>query len=145
MDIFMLWVHLASVAVAVGGMFTLRFIGCPAIKKVFPDDENARRNLLQAIVGRFKMVVHSAIALLLISGGYLLWKAWPLMKKFEAYRHAMETKILLALVLFFISIMLTMTKPSPNYFQKNRDRWLAINFAIALIIIGISSYLGRTN
>ena len=143
--ILMQWIHVASVAIAVGGIFLLRFVACPAMKKTFPDDEGARTRLTKAIVARFKMVVHSAIALLLISGLYLLFAtpALGIFKHSAAYRHGMETKVVLALVLFFISIMLTMTRGKPNYFQKSRDCWLVVNFIIALVIIGIAAFLRR--
>lgn len=143
LDVLMQWVHIGSVAIAVGGMFTLRFVGCPAIKSVFPSDEDARKRLMQAIVRRFKIVVHSSITLLLVSGTYLLWTMWPVLKASKAYRHAMETKILLALVIFFLSIMLTATRTQPNFFQKGRDKWLTVNIVLALVVIGIASFLRR--
>jgi uncharacterized membrane protein len=143
LEVLMQWIHIGSVAVAVGGMFTLRFVGCPAIKSVLPSDEDARKRLMQAIIKRFKIVVHASVTLLLVSGGYLLWAMWPVLKASKAYRHGMETKILLALAIFFLSIMLTATREQPNFFQKNRDKWLTVNIVLAMIVIGIASYLRR--
>lgn len=141
MDVVMQWVHVSSVAVAVGGIFALRFVVCPAAKLAFPDDEAARDRLARAIVSKFKLVVHGAIGLLIVSGGYLLWDSWGLLRSSPAYRHAIEMKILLALGIFFIAIMLTVSKSEPNYFQRNRDCWLAVNFGLALIVIALAAFL----
>ena len=144
-DIFMQWLHISSVTIAVGGMFLLRFIACPAMTQVFAKDENARKIMVQAIIQRFKLIVHGSVALLLASGGYLLWRAWPLVinKQMVAYRHTLELKILLALFVFFVSIRLTATKPEPNFFQRKRDCWLTVNFILALIVIGLAAFLRR--
>jgi len=143
--VLMQWIHIASVAVAVGGIFMLRFIACPALRETIAEDESARSRLTKAIVGRFRIVVHSAIALLLISGLYLLFgtPSIGLFRNSAAYRYGLETKVMLALALFFISIMLTLKRETPNTFQRNRDRWLLINFVLALVIILIASFLRR--
>jgi uncharacterized membrane protein len=141
LDVLMQWIHVSSAAVAVGGIFTLRFVGCPAMKNSL--DDLGRSTLLQAFTARFKRVVHSSIALLLLSGGWLLWRAWPLARQSAVYRHAIELKVLLALAVFFLAIMLTVTRPQPNFFQRNRDKWLAINFLLALIVIALAAFLRR--
>jgi uncharacterized membrane protein len=145
LDVFMQWIHISSVVVAVGGMFLLRFVACPAIKQVFPDDESARKRLAEAMVRRFKIVVHASITFLLASGGYLLWRAWPLARESAAFRHGIELKVLLALVLFFLSIMLTVTRPEPNFFQRKKDCWLTVNFLLALVIIGLAVFIRSTH
>lgn len=137
------WLHVLSAVLAVGGVFFLRFVVCPALRKLPPEQENVKGPLLQSMSRIFKMVVHTSIAILLLTGLHRFFKILTLIKGWSEYHLLMGIKILLALVLFFLAIMLTLPGQQPNYFQRNRDRWLVINFVLGALVILLSATLRR--
>jgi len=143
LDGVMHWLHVLAAVLAVGGVFFLRFVLCPALKKLPPEHEGAKTHVLQSVSRVFKMVVHTSIAVLLLTGLHRFFKILPLIKGWSQYHMLVGIKILLALVLFFIAIMLTLPGQQPNYFQRNRDKWLLFNFVLGALIILLSSTLRR--
>lgn len=137
------WLHVLAAVLAIGGVFFLRFILCPALKKLPPEQESTKKQLLQSVSRGFKMVIHSSIAILLLTGFYRFFKNMPLTKAWSQYQMLIGIKILFALVLFTVAIMLTLPGAQPNYFQRNRDKWLLINFVLGALIILISATLRR--
>lgn len=137
------WLHVLSAVLAVGGVFFLRFVVCPALRKLPPERESVKGPLLQSMMRIFKMVVHTSIAVLILTGLHRFFKILPLIKGWSEYHMLLGIKILFALVLFFLAIMLTLPSQQPNYFQRNRDRWLVINFVLGALIILISCTLRR--
>ena len=137
------WLHVLSAVLAVGGVFFLRFILCPALKKLPPEQAGAEKPLLQSVRRAFMMVIHSSITVLILTGFYRFFKNLDLTRGWKAYQALVGTKILLAFILFFIAIMLTLPREQPNYFQRNRDRWLLINFMLGSVIILLSAILRR--
>lgn len=76
-----LFVHLAAVAVWVGGMVFAQFCLRPSLADISPQ---LRLPLIEAVFGRFLDWVGAAVIAILISGGFLLMRfggakaAWPL-------------------------------------------------------------------
>src|ERR1051325_9752208 len=137
------WLHVLSAVLAVGGVFFLRFILCPALKKLPPEQASAEKPLLKSVGRVFKMVIHSSIAVLVLTGFYRFFRNLDLTRGWKAIQALVGTKILLAFILFFIAIMLTLPREQPNYFQRNRDRWLLVNFVLGSVIILLSAILRR--
>jgi uncharacterized membrane protein len=137
------WLHVLAAVLAVGGVFFLRFVLCPALKKLPPEQDAAKTQLLQSVVRNFKMVIHSSIAVLLLTGFYRYLSQMSLTKGWSQYHMFMGIKILLAFVVFFLAIMLTLPGEKPNYFQRNRDRSLLISFVLGAIVILLSATLRR--
>jgi uncharacterized membrane protein len=137
------WLHVLAAVLAVGGVFFLRFVLCPALKKLPAEQEATKTQLLQSVVRIFKMVIHSSIAVLIITGVIRLVQTWSLLTGPKGYIALLHTKLLLAVVLFVIAIMLTLPGAQPNYFQRGRDKWLLINFLLGAVIILISATLRR--
>jgi uncharacterized membrane protein len=132
------WLHILAAALAVGGVFFLRFVLCPSLKSL-----PAEPQVLSPVARRFKMVVHSSIAVLILTGVYRLIQTLPLVREWKSYHAVLGIKLLLALALFTIAIALTLPGSQPNYFQRNRDRWLSFNFILGALILLLSAILRR--
>src|SRR5689334_13850465 len=68
-------IHIASVIVAVGGMFFLRVILLPAAEETLTDD--GHHSLGPVVLMRWARVVHISILVILISGGYNAYVSFP--------------------------------------------------------------------
>lgn len=140
MPTIMQWIHLCAAVVGVGGITFLLFLLIPSARGLSPEHRDA---LMKKIQGRFRWVSWSVILLLIGSGLYnvrayyweLAWgRAWQLL----------TVKIVLALLVFAVSLALTMPLPFLARFRERRERWLAAAFALAMIVILISAYLRRS-
>lgn len=137
------WLHILAAVLAIGGVFCLRFVLSPAIKRLPPEHSGATGPLLQSVGRGFKMVVHASVGLLILTGVYRLVQVLPFIKDWTSYHMVLGVKILLALILFVVAIMLTLPGQQPNYFQRNRDRWLLFNFILGAVVVLLSATLRR--
>ena len=99
LNIIMRWLHLASVITVVGTVVFLRLIIKPAIGNF---SEEKRLSVLNSLQYRLKILLHSAIAGILISGLYnthLIWKTTE-----STYHNMLLFKILLALIVIILAI-----------------------------------------
>ena len=140
MSTFMQWVHLSAAVVGVGGMAFLLFLLLPGARPLGPDQRGA---LLKNVMGRFRWVSWSVIVLLVGSGLYNVrayyWEvAWGRAWKF------LSVKILLAILVFAISLLLTLPGKVFERFRLRREMWLSIAFSLAMVVILISAYLRRS-
>ena len=137
------WLHVLAAVLAIGGVFFMRFILCPSLKSLPPEQANVQPQVLQTVMRRFKMVIHASVAVLILTGVYRIIQILPLIKDWKSYHMLLGIKILFALVLFTIAIGLTLPGAQPNYFQRNRDKWLFINFILGALVILLSATLRR--
>ena len=108
---FLQWLHVMSAVLAVGGVFFMRFILHPA----FAVQPEAKATMAPLILRRFKMVIHSSIAILILTGVWRFISTLDKLHGWAAYHAVFGTKVLLSLALFTIAIMLTMPAgPNPN-------------------------------
>ena len=134
--VFFRWLHIATACVAVGGVFFLRII-IPIASKAL--EANLARTVFLSARRVFKMVVHTSILLLLISGTYNAWINWP---KYSAMGQGLGHSlfgihVLLALLVFGLSLWL-LIGPEP---RANHLRWMAINLALMFLAIAGASVL----
>lgn len=132
------WIHVGTVIVLVGGLVFLRFVLGPAAAQL-PDDAHAR--LRELVLAKWKRFVHGGIALLLVSGfyNYLIVMA-PLHKGDKLYHALMGTKILVALVIFFLSSAMVGRSKAFAGMRANPKLWQGVILALAVVVIGISGY-----
>jgi uncharacterized membrane protein len=133
------WVHLTAAVVGVGGIAFLLIILFPAARVVSPEQRDL---LLKAVAGRFRWVTWTVVALLLGSGLYnvsLVWEA----PKWGTYWTFLTVKIALALLIFLISLGLTLPLELFDPIRTRRKLWLSVAFTLALVVILISAYLRR--
>lgn len=113
------------------------FILMPSLR-VLGDEQRAL--LVRAVLDRFRWVSWGAMILLLASGLYTIrvrtWEA-----PWGPYWKLLTLKIFLALVVFTISLLLTLPIPALERFRAERRRWLSIGLGIAVGVILISAYL----
>jgi uncharacterized membrane protein len=140
MSTVMQWVHLSAAVVGVGGIASLAFLLIPSVRVLPPE---ARDALMKRIQGRFRWVSRSVILLLTGSGLYNIrayywefaWgRAWGLL----------TAKIILALLVFAVSLSLTLPLPFLARFRERREQWLVTAFALSMVVILISAYLRRS-
>jgi hypothetical protein len=134
--VFSRWLHIATACVAVGGVFFLRIIMPIALRSL--DAESARTMLLRTR-RVFKMVVHTCILFLLVSGAFNAWMNWP---KYAAMGKGLGhslfgVHLLLALIVFGIALWL-LIGPEP---RKNHLRWMAITLGLMFLTIAAASVL----
>jgi uncharacterized membrane protein len=135
-NLIMRWLHIFSVITAVGASVFMRLVLIPSLTGL-PDEASAL--LLKNMSRRLRIVIHSAIAGIIISGLYnthVLWKT-----SIAPYGIVYAVKISLALIIFVVAILLTSSSPKRAAFQANRKKWLAVNVILAVIIVALSSYL----
>jgi uncharacterized membrane protein len=136
----MQWIHVSAAVIGVGGIAFLLFLLIPSTRVLDPEQRTA---LMKTVQERFRWVSWSVIFLLVASGLYnvrqyyweLAWgRAWLLL----------TIKIVLAVAVFAVALMLTVPLPVFDKFRARRERWLTAAFALALIVILISTYLRRS-
>jgi len=129
----MLWFHLVAAVMAVGGVYFLRLILMPIVRKEGCEHAPA---LSAKVAQKFRKLIWHSIALLVISGGVLLWLTWPdIAQGPPMKRHLLELKILLALVLFTIALLITIPSPSLERFRQRAPMLLLVNLGLAFIIL----------
>jgi len=133
------WVHLTAVVLGVGGMAFLLIVLTPGLGDLQPEQ---RQRLAKLVMNRFRWVLWSAMAVLLLSGLYNIreyyWEvAWG--KSWEL----LTVKIVLAGVVFAIALAVTLPFKLFDWVRARRQTWLAIAVGLAVVVIFISAYLRR--
>ena len=131
-------VHLSAAVIGVGGMAFMLFALFPSVGVL---DEEQRAGLVKAVLGRFRWVSWSVIALLLASGLYNVKLVW--LVPWGPYWTFLTIKIVLAFAVFIIVLCLTIPLGIFDYFKQRRNQWLYTAFGLAMIVILISAYLRR--
>ena len=93
------WIHVGTAIVLVGGSVFMRFVLMPAASEL-PEDQHEA--LKKRVLGRWKRFVHTGILLFILSGGFNYFRAMPFHKGDKLYHPLIGTKILIALVIFFL-------------------------------------------
>lgn len=128
------WLHVVSACLVIGGVFFVRFILPRGLSLL---DESQASTVFLAVRRRFKMVVHTVILLLLLTGIYNTWLSWDKYKLDEAVLHALwGTHILLAAFAFTISLYLLAVQP-----PKSHRKLMALNFLLLLCVVAAASSL----
>jgi uncharacterized membrane protein len=130
------WIHLTTACVAVGGVFFIRIVFPIGLRAL--DAEPARAMLLKTR-RVFKMVVHTCILLLLVSGTFNAWMNWPKYTAMSAgLGHSLfGVHLLLALIVFAIALWLLAGKEPPATHLK----WMAVNLGLMFLTIAAASVL----
>jgi len=133
--------HVGTAIVVVGGTFFLRFVLFPAATQNLSDDVHAR--LRGAVMGTWKKIVHSAIALFILTGAINYYRviAQGSHKGDSLYHALLGTKILLALGIFFVAEALVGRAAAFDGMRRNAAKWLLVNLLLATIIVAISGVL----
>jgi hypothetical protein len=133
--------HVGTAIVVVGGTFFIRFVLFPAATQNLSEDVHAR--LRSAVTGTWKKIVHAGIGLFILTGGINYYRVIAEGKhKGDALYHALlGTKIILALVIFFIASALVGRSPAFEGMRRKAPQWMLVNLLLAAIIIAVSGFL----
>jgi uncharacterized membrane protein len=139
MSTFLQWVHVTATVMAVGGMAFLLLVLRPELGDLQPEQ---RDRLIRQVLARFRWVLWSSMAVILLSGLYNIreyyWEvAWG--KSWEL----LTVKIVLACIVFVIALALTLPFKLFDWVRARRQTWLAIAVGLAVAVIFISAYLRR--
>jgi uncharacterized membrane protein len=131
----MRWIHIICAALIIGGVFFMRIV-VPYGLAVLPAD--AREQAFLRMRRIFKIVVHSGIALLLLSGSYNTWVNLPTYHAAGPLSHSLlGVHILLALTAFTIALVL-LAGPRPPVSHR---KWLAVNLVVLALLVAAASSL----
>ncbi|MCI0460811.1 MAG: hypothetical protein L0Z62_28010 [Gemmataceae bacterium] len=133
------WLHVGTAIVLLGGSVFLRFVLLPAAEKLSAEAHEALRGHLLAT---WKIFVHAGVLLLLLSGLYnYLVVMLPLHRGDSLYHALMGTKILLALVVFFLAEALVGRAAAFENLRQKRRLWLGVIVLLAALIVALSGFL----
>jgi uncharacterized membrane protein len=133
--------HIGTAIIVVGGTFFVRFVLFPAASQNLPDDVHAR--LRTAVMSTWKKIVHAGIVLFILTGAANYYRVIAERShKGDALYHALlGTKIILALVIFFIASALVGRSAAFEGIRRSAPKWMLVNLVLAAVIIAISGFL----
>lgn len=133
------WVHILAAITAVGGTIFMRQVLLPSASSLPDDQHDALREHIRA---RWSMLLHTCIALLLVTGFYNFYVNGILAKPPPGPYHGIFfLKFLLAIVVFFLAIALTGRSDAFASLRAQRGKWLGVVIVLAIVIVLCSSVL----
>lgn len=127
------WVHLISIVTGVGLTLFQYLVLMPVLKRM----EGIPEEFIKALQRRAGMVIGIAWVLIWVTGIYNLVVIIPTVK--PNYHLLLGAKILLVLVLFFISTALSHPSLAFEGIQRNRAKWIALAAWLGIVIITLSA------
>jgi uncharacterized membrane protein len=131
-------VHVSTAIALVGGSVFMVFVLLPAAKQLSDDQHERLRGLINKT---WKRYVHVGILLFLVTGFYNYFQQMPSHKGDGLYHALIGTKIILALVIFFIASVLVGRSPTFEWMRAGREKWLKIIVLLATIIVTMSGFV----
>lgn len=132
-DTMVKWVHLISIVTGVGLTLFQYLVLIPVLRRI----EGIPEEFIKAVQRRAGMVIGVAWVLIWVTGIYNLVVIVPTVK--PNYHLVLGAKILLVLVLFFISTALSHPSLAFEGVQRNRAKWIALAAWLGIVIIALSA------
>jgi uncharacterized membrane protein len=133
------WIHLTAAVIAVGGIGFLLVFLLPSTRRL---NAEQRDLLMRTVMRKFRWASWSAIVLLFLSGLYNIRQFYWDVNWGTAWKY-LTLKVVLAMIVFAISLCLTLPLKFFDRFRARRQLWLFTALALAIIVIYISAYLRR--
>jgi uncharacterized membrane protein len=129
------WLHVVSACLVVGGVFFIRLVLPRGLAILEPDLQTA---VLLKTRRAFKMVIHSAILILLITGTFNTFMALRTYNLNPPLLHSLlGLHILLALIAFALALyVLAGPRPPPSH-----RKLMALNLIVLLLAVAAASAL----
>ncbi len=132
-DLVVKWVHVLSIVTVVGFTLFQYLVLQPILRR----SEGVSDDLVKAVQRRSGIVMGVAWVLIWVTGIYNLVVVIPTVK--PNYHMVLGAKILLVLVLFFISTALSHPSLAFEGIQRNRARWVAFAAWLGILIVVLSA------
>ena len=133
------WVHIASIVIAIGGAFALRYFVLPAANEL---DDSPRARFWESVRRSMFKVIVVAVVLIFVSGLINFFRALKIGATVPpTYHMIFGIKFLMAMGVFGIALGLVWPSRPANMFQRNRRLWLTMNIHMGLLIIALSAAL----
>ncbi len=132
-DLAVKWVHLVSIVTVVGLTLFQYFVLQPLLRRV----QGVPEDLTKGLQRRAGIVIGVAWMLVWVTGIYNLVLIIPTVK--PNYHMVLGAKILLVLVLFFISTALSHPSLAFEGMQRNRGRWVALAAWLGILVVVLSA------
>ncbi|MCL6473495.1 MAG: hypothetical protein K6U75_00380 [Firmicutes bacterium] len=132
-DLLVKWVHVLSIVTVVGFTLFQYLVLQPILRR----SEGVSDDLVKAVQRRSGIVIGVAWVLIWVTGIYNLVVVIPTVK--PNYHMVLGAKILLVLVLFFISTALSHPSLAFEGIQRNRARWVAFAAWLGILIVVLSA------
>lgn len=120
--------HVLSAILAVGGVAFLRFVALPFAEGL---SEEEKVRFQENLRKRFVPILHGSFTLLFLTGVHHITR---IIRSGMAIPGVLTVKIILALVLIFIGVALTMPKGFEGMKAK-RKSYLSLNLLLAVVIV----------
>jgi uncharacterized membrane protein len=134
-DISFRWLHVIAAALAIGGAFFQRFVLPRALESIEPVGRDAA---LLRFRRSFKMIVHPAILIFLVTGTYNAWRNWPVYTMWPGVMHGMFGMHLL-LALSVIGLLLWLL--ASREVRRSGPTWMRATVYLMLLTVLMGSGL----
>ncbi len=129
------WLHIIPACLAIGGAVFIRFILPVGLSVLEPEQQKIVYLRCRRV---FKMLIHTSILLLLLSGTYNTIMNWPKYKLVVPMSHMLfGLHVLFGLAIFAISLILLAGKEPPPMHKK----WMVVNVLLMMIAVAAASTL----
>lgn len=129
------WLHILAACLAVGGAFVMRLIVPIGLKQLEPE---TRKAVFLKLRRAFKMVVHTCILLLLVSGVYNTLGNWNAYNQIPARAHPLwGIHVLLGVSIMGIALYVLAGKEPP----QSHAKWMLVNLLLMALALGAAAAL----
>jgi uncharacterized membrane protein len=129
------WLHIAAACVAVGGVFFMRLLVPAGLSQLEPETRRATFLRLRRL---FKMVIHTCILLLLVSGIFNTLGNWAAYNQTPAAAQPLwGLHVLLAVSIFAIALYALTGKEPP----ARHATWMAVNLVLMALAVAAAGSL----
>ena len=129
------WFHIIPACLAIGGALFMRVVLPAGLRGLDPEQRKAALFRSRCV---FKMIIHTCLLLLIISGTYNAIGNWGMYHRAVPLSHAFfGLHLLLALAVFTISIVLLIGKAPP----PSHGTWMTVNLLLMALLVAAGSSL----
>ena len=136
------WLHIMSAILAIGGTFFMRVILPLGLAHA---DAASREAVFLRCRRVFKMIIHSCVLLLLLTGAFNTWRAWGDYKLNAPLLHGLwGPHMFLGLVAMVLAIILLAGKTPPTWHRAGAAATLVILFLAVLLASTLKHFHDQT-
>jgi hypothetical protein len=128
--ILMRWAHVIGAALAIGGLVVMRFALPAGLRAI--QDEALREEVFLRVRRVFKMIVHTAILLILVGGVFNTIRLWP---GYKGLHGLWGAHVLFGLIAIGIALWLTAGKRPP----AEHATFALLNVVVLVVIFALGS------